>query len=227
MLITIEAFVMNKQTIINLSGIAGILGGLILFAGDMMFYYSDSSQNLMQNIGMVSGDRIVWSAATALLAAWLYTAGIVSVHHAFGPSKPAVRAAVTICFAAIAIGYGVVHAVFTGIGESAQLAITHKLDFEKSVELSLQVNELLRLMIYPFFLVLTVLFIHQVWTGKTLYPRWMVFGFPLVLFILQGPITAELSGTAYVIIAGGYLNLQMVIFFLCSTIALRRAGQTT
>lgn len=215
---------MTKQSIINLSGIAGILGGLVLFAGDMMLYYSNGQQSMTETMGMVPGSRIVGSAGTALLGAWLYLAGTVSVFHAFEPCKPVIRFLITSCFAAIAVGYGVVHAVFTAIADSAQLAIAHQLKMEAAVALAREADGLLRLMIYPFFAVLTVLFVHQVWTRKSHYPRWILLGFPLIWFFLQGMITSRLSGTSYVIIAGGYLNLQMVLFFLCSTIALRRLG---
>ena len=39
-----------KQSYLRLMGLAGILGGLILFAGDMLFYYDGTSTDLKLNM---------------------------------------------------------------------------------------------------------------------------------------------------------------------------------
>jgi len=51
-------------------GIAGILGGLILFAGDMLFYYQSGSTDLLMNMANASNERIVLSGISALVASW-------------------------------------------------------------------------------------------------------------------------------------------------------------
>ena len=178
-------------------GLSGILGGLILFAGDMLFYYDSASTNLKLNMANASDFRIMASGISALVASWLYMLGIGQVYYAFKPTSTKIRNTVVVCFAGILIAYGIVH--------GAYLART---------------NQILRLLVYPIFVVLSYLFISQVWKRKTLYPRLIILFFPLVPFLFKGLVSKTLSGSIWIVVAGGYLNLIMVVFFLASTIAL-------
>jgi hypothetical protein len=40
-------------------GIFGILGGITLFSGDMLFYYDPLNSNLFENMGNASDSRII------------------------------------------------------------------------------------------------------------------------------------------------------------------------
>ncbi len=91
---------------------------------------------------------------------------------------------------------------------------------QTSIVLAREANNLLRNIIYPIFGLLSIIFIYQVWRKQTRYPRWMVFFFPLLPFLLQGLIVDNLNGVLKVIIAGGYLNIIFALFFLASTISL-------
>ena len=205
---------------IRLLGIFGILGGLTLLAGDMLFYYSPINTNIRENMGNVSDFRIIASGVTSLLAAWLYVLGTVQVYYAFSPAKPIIRNTVLICFAAISIAYGVIHGMYVAIATSAKLAIQNNLDLNEAVSLAVDANNTLRLLVYPIFGLLSFLFIVQVWKGKTLYPRWIILFFPLIPFLAQGFICKNLSGKILTIVCGGYLNLILIVFFTASTVAL-------
>ncbi len=205
---------------IRLLGIAGILGGLILFAGDMLFYYSPDSTNLKLNMGHASDFRIMASATTALIASWLYLAGLVPVYYAFKPVKAWKRNVVVLSFAAILSAYGVVHGAYVAIAVSAKLAVQHHLDLKAATELATAANNLLRLFVYPAFAIFSYFFITEVWKKKTHYPRWILFFFPLVPFLLRSIITGMFSGGMWIIVSGGFLNLILVLFFTASTIAL-------
>jgi hypothetical protein len=201
-------------------GVFGILGGLLLFAGDMLFYYDSNSTDFIQNMGNASDFRIKISGLTALFASWFYLIGLGQVYYAFQTSKTIIRQIVLVCFSAILVSYGVIHAAYVAIATSSKLAIQHNLDLEKGIALALETNDLLRLFVYPFFAVLSVVFITQVLKKNTLYPKWMVFFFPLIPFLFQSLIGKVLLGNLKIIILGGYLNLLLVIFFTASTIAL-------
>jgi hypothetical protein len=69
------------------------------------------------------------------------------------------------------------------------------------------------------------MFMSQVWKRKTLYTRWMLLFYPLIPFLFQGLLAKMLTGNAWTIIIGGYLNLILVVFFIASTIALWRPIQ--
>lgn len=198
----------------------GALGGLILFAGDMLFYYAGDSTDLKLNMGHSSDLRIMLSGISALLATWFYMIGLGQIYYAFKPASAKTRNIVIISFAAIFIAYGIVHAAYVAIAATAKLSVEHQLDMETATALASQTNNLLRFFVYPFFAVLSFVFIRQVWQKKTLYPQWMVFFFPLLPFLLSTFIGKILNGGLWVVIMGGYLNLMLVVFFLASTAAL-------
>ena len=201
-------------------GIFGILGGITLLTGDMLFYYDPINTNLFKNMGNASDSRIIYSAVTALLASWFYILGVVHVYQAFKPTKPLIKNTVLICFAAIIISYGVVHGVFVAIATSSKLAIENNLNLNEAVSLASEANNMLRLIVYPIFGLLSILFISQVWKKNTLYSRWIILFFPLIPFLIQDFICNNLSGNIWIIVCGGYLNHILIIFFTASTIAL-------
>ena len=201
-------------------GVFGILGGITLLTGDMLFYYDPVNSNLFENMGNASDSRIIYSAVTALLAAWFYMLGVVHVYQAFKPAKVVIKNTVLICFAAITISYGVVHGAFVAIATSSKLAVQNNLNLNEAVSLASEANNMLRLIVYPIFGLLSILFITQVWKRKTLYPRWIILFFPLIPFLIQDFICNNISGNIWIIVCGGYLNHILIIFFTASTIAM-------
>ena len=201
-------------------GIFGILGGITLLTGDMLFYYDPTNTNLFENMGNASDSRIIYSTVTALLASWFYILGVIHVYQAFKPTKPLIKNTVLICFAAITISYGVVHGAFVAIATSSKLAIENNLNLNEAVLLASEANNILRLIVYPIFGLLSILFIIQVWKKNTLYPRWIILFFPLIPFLIQDFICKNLSGNIWIIVCGGYLNHILIIFFTASTIAI-------
>ena len=147
----------------RLFGVLGILGGITLLTGDMLFYYDSVNSNLFENMGNASDSRIIFSAVTALLAAWFYMLGVVHVYQAFKSNRPLIKNTILICFAAITISYGVVHGAFVAIATSSKLAVQNNLNLNEAVSLASEANNILRLMVYPIFGLLSVLFITQVW----------------------------------------------------------------
>lgn len=212
-----------SQFWIRVFGIFGIFGGLILFAGDMLLYYDPVNMSFKRNMGNASDFRIIASGVCALFATWFYMLGLGQVYHAFNLTKPIFRNGVLIFFATILIAFGIVHGAFLAIATTAKLAIEYNIDINKAVLLSEKVNEILRLFIYPFVGILSILFISQVWKRKTLYPRWIIIFFPLIPFLIEDLVTKYLPNNIWIIIKGGYLNIIMVIFFSASTIALWHA----
>ncbi len=201
-------------------GILGTLGGITLFAGDMLFYYDGFSSDFVLNMANSSDARIKASGITALVAAWLYLLGLGQVYAAFKPASAKVRNTVFISFGAILVSYGVIHGAYVAIATTAKLGLANNIDLGVATQLAANANDLLRFLIYPIFALLSFVFIAQVWKKKTLYPRWIIAFFPLVPFIFQAPIASILSGSWFVIIVGGYLNLILIVFFTASTVAL-------
>ena len=204
----------------RLFGICGIMGGLTLFSGDMLFYYDPINANLYENMGNASDSRIIISTITALIASWLYVLGSIHVYQAFKQTKPIIKNLVLFCFAAISIAYGVVHGAFVAIATSSKLAVENDLNLNQATLLAVEANNILRSIVYPIFGLLSILFITQVWKRKTLYSRWILLFFPLIPFLLEDVVCKNLSGSISIIICGDYLNHILIIFFTASSIAL-------
>lgn len=205
---------------IRIMGLSGILGGIILFVGDMLFYYDSINTNFEQNMGNASDFRIIASGVSALFATWLYMIGLGQVHYAFKPVNPILRNSVLISFGGILTAYGIIHAAYVAIATTAKLSIKYNIDMMNATSLASETNQILRLFVFPVFAILSFLFISQVWKRKTLYPRWILLFFPLVPFLVQDLICQFLSGSVWIVVCGGYLNLILIVFFTASTISL-------
>ncbi len=205
---------------LRIVGLAGILGGLVLFSGDMLFYYDSVCTDVKTNMGNASDLRIKLSGISALLATWLYLLGLLQVHYAFKISSKITRNIVLLSFGAILIAYGIIHGAYVAIAVTSKLSVQFGIDINKATLLATETNQLLRLFIYPIFALLSFVFIKEVWRKKTLYPRWILFFFPLVPFLFQGLIHKSLYGSIKIIIMGGFLNIILIIFFIASTVAL-------
>ena len=214
-----QHYLLKKQSAIWL-GLCGVLGSLVLFAGDMLFYFRGDSTDFVLNMGMASSQNIIASGITALIAAWLYALGAGQVYYAFQPAKKWQRLTVFFAFLAVMIAYGVIHGAFIAIATSAKSAVELGMAANALVGLARDANDALRAVVYIPFAIFTCLFIPLVWMRKTLYPRWIVFLSPVVLLLLNDLIVENLHGQWKVIIGGGYFNLMLTVFFLASTIGL-------
>ena len=217
----------SDRSWLRITGLAGMAGGLVLFAGDMLFYYRATGTDLKLNMGNVSDERIVASGVAAVVATWLYVLGAGQVLIAFKTTTVLARNTVVTCFVAIFIAFGIVHGAYVAIAATAKVATQYQLDVEQATALAVQANNTLRLFIYPIFALLSDVFITRVWQRKTLYPRWIILFFPLIPFLFQGLISRLLSGGAWIVIVGGFFNLILVVFFAASTIALWSSGTDT
>jgi hypothetical protein len=142
------------------------------------------------------------------------------VYLAFRPAPALSRTVATVTFAAILSAYGVIHGEYMAIAGTAQVAAHHGLDLQAASTLARSSNDLLRLLVYPVFAILSFVFIYEVWKKRTLYPRWIIFFFPLIPFAFRGVLDKMLTGTVHTVIMGGFLNLLLVVFFTASTVAL-------
>ena len=129
-----------NQTKIRIMGISGLLGGLILFLGDMLFYYDPVSIDIKQNMGNASDLRILFSGISALFATWFYLFGLGQVYYAFKPTKSIVRNIVIACFASILVAYGIIHAAYVAIAVTAKLAVQNQIDIDTATALASKIN---------------------------------------------------------------------------------------
>jgi hypothetical protein len=210
----------TKKTALWL-GFAGMLGSLVMFAGDMLFYYNGDQTDLLANMGQVSPERIILSGVTALIGTWLYVAGAGQIYYAYQTANGKTRWAVFLSFLMIMIAYGIVHAAYLAIATSAQNAVILNAPLKETSRLAIDANQLLRKIVYIPFAFFTIAFTVNVWQKHTKYPRWVLLFSPILPFLLQDVVLGLLTGKAKTIIGGGYLNLLLLLFFAGSTLALR------
>ena len=208
-------------------GFSGILGSLVLFSGDMLFYYHGTQTDLVANMSVVSSTRIIISGLSALIAAWLYTLASGQLYFAFQPAKKWIRLTVFLSFLAVMIAFGVVHGAYIAIATSAKNATALGVAPDSLTELAISANNALRLLAYIPFGIFSLVFIIAVWKKNTYYPRWIILFSPIIPFLLTDIIVGQLAGEIKTIIGGGYLNLILLLFFSASTFALWRTRQKT
>jgi hypothetical protein len=193
-------------------GFSGILGSLVLFSGDMLFYYNGAETNIISNMSVVSSERIIISGISALISAWLYTLASGQIYFAFQPAKKWVRLTVFFSFLAVMISFGIVHAAYIAIATSAKNAVELGVTPNSLTNLAVSANNALRLLAYIPFGIFSILFATTVWTKKTYYPRWLILFNPIIPFLLADLIVSNLEGEIKVIVGGGYLNLILLLF---------------
>ncbi len=213
----------TNNTLLLTTGIFGALGGLIMFAGDMLYYYHPESIDLKLNMGHATDLRIMLSGLTALFGTWFYLLGLIQVYLAFKPASSLARNSILISFGAILTAYGIIHGAYVAIAVASKLAVQNQMDISAATDLAVKTNQLLRLFVYPAFAVFSIVFITQVWKKKTLYPRLIILFFPLIPFLFRGLIKKVLSGGLFIIFDGGFFNLILVVFFIASTVLLWKA----
>jgi hypothetical protein len=201
-------------------GFSGILGSLVLFSGDMLFYYNGSKTDFISNMSVVSSERIITSGICSLISAWLYTLASGQIYFAFQPAKKWIRLTVFLSFVAVMISFGVVHAAYIAIATSAKNATELGVTAYSLTELAVSANNALRFLAYIPFGIFSILFATTVWAKNTYYPRWLILFSPVIPFLLADIIVSNLEGEIKAIVGGGYLNLILLLFFCCSTFAL-------
>ena len=203
-------------------GLAGIAGSLVMFAGDMLFYYDGVQTDLYAGMASASFGRIVASGLCAVVGGWFYTLGAGQIYYAFQPAKRWVRLTAFTCFAMAMIAMGVIHGAYVALATSAQNAVQVGLEPHALRDLALMTNNSMRAVGFLPFGRFAACFIGAVWERNTLYPRWMILLCPLFPMFLAGPLLKHLGGEVRAIVGGGYFNLVFLMFFTASTIALAR-----
>jgi len=206
-------------------GIAGILGAVALFSGDMLYLFDANSEwSRLKTLSNTPDQQFLLSGICALFAAWFYTLGAGQIYFALRPSGRILSKLTFLSFAAIMIGYGVAHAAYFSIITGAKATFLVGIDAEAVTELpDRYFNLLVKILLIPG-IVATLLFVYTVFFRRTHYPRWIIIFFPMFLYLLDDLIVERLHGGLKMIIQGGYANLIMLLFFAISTIVLWNGG---
>ena len=198
---------------------AGLVGALLLFAGDMFLYgHLGSGAGFKNNYKTViveaSTLRLYIAGALGPVAAFFYLGGARHLYLRLKPSRPVLRIVATLAFVATFVVAGAVHAVWA----SYALVMRGVAQGQANADLQTVSGDYLGLIYtmaevvgYPAALLLFLL----VLTRQTTYPRWSAVLNP-GLIMLAAPFVTLLPGPVGAPVVGGLFNLAFVVFFVLS-----------
>jgi hypothetical protein len=216
---------MSKQT----AGLLGLLGAVLLFAGDMLLYGHFGSGS-----GFKEGERIVALLAPLLrlylggllgpLCATLYLVGFWHVYQNVSSHAPWAARLVAICFSVVMVIGGAYHALWA----TRQLAMRFS---EQAPAVQSELSKAIGQYMGLTFAVAAVPFVAAslallivVLTGRSNYPRWTALVNPGLLMVFK-PLTAYVPGPLGAVIWGGHFNLVFCLFFAVSLATTWRSGR--
>jgi len=212
-------------------GIIGLMGSIILFAGDMLLYGHFGSAGDIYDVieaaaPHVSMRRLLVGGIIGPIAAFLYIAGF---YHVYLNIQRAGRKSAIIVFVSsslLMIIGGTYHALWT----IRMLLLKFRvMDIENLQPFVDAVNSYLRITritsTIPGYVAFTLLLI-LVLIGKTNYRRWTIVVNPGLLYLMT-LLSSEIPGPLGAVIVGGYINLIFIVFFSTSVITTWRVDSNT
>lgn len=198
------------------TGMIGIAAALLMFAGDMLLYFTTqpvvmdgSFAPYVDIMSRLPAWRLFLGGVLGPVSAFLYCIGYYHIAQAFGPAR---RKMGLLVFALYSLGIvvgGAYHAQFTLLGtvgktgsDGAVAAVTDSISLLSSASM------------VPIAVASVLLAVYIV-LGRTAYPRWFVLFTPLVLVLLQTPLSL-LPQPLLIVLFGGWNNLLFVVFFAMS-----------
>ena len=202
-----------KDNKLVLFSLAGIIGGLLMFVGDMLFYYEPVSGavfNSLERMSRMDNPRLMLGGTVGPVAATFYAAG--SLIFAFGLKDTHKRLGwtITIGWIFMFIIGGSYHAVFPNYGFVGKLPEEFR---PEQVNLVAGLVGMMYKMAFVFGLISSLLLAYVILFKKTIFPKWMILVIPTFLTLLNPIIGPYIPHPLGAIVIGGWVNLCFVLFF--------------
>jgi len=203
------------------TGLAGLLGALLLFAGDMLMYGHWGSgmefeTRHRQVIANASTLRLFAAGLMGPLSLLGYLAGALHVYWRLLPGRYGLRAMVAIGLAATFILGAAEHVVLGAVAFAGRAGAAVPEAKPVLIALSSYLGFIYRaaeVVGYPTMLLLFALVLLK----KTTYPRWTALLNPGLLMLVS-PLADHLPAPVGAVIVGGFYNLTFCVFFLVSIV---------
>lgn len=193
--------------------IVGLIGAILMFAGDMTLYYDpndycnngslDPIINIMKKLPK---QRVMLGSIIGPVAAFLYCIGFYHIVLVADESVhiPAIISFLLCCMGIISGGAYHSHCAYLGLlGEDEQRKdLDIVMDYLKRIGFVLYGGEGAGL------LILTILIVM----GRTMLPTWMAVLSPGILFLLK-PLARKLPKGLHMVICGGFSNVIFVVYY--------------
>ena len=198
--------------------LAGFIGALLMFCGDMILYYDNADfkhdgtlEPLINIMKKLPKKRLMIGGWIGPIAAFFYCIGFYHIVLITNNSsyKLAFIAFLLCCVGIITGGAYHSHCAYLGLlGKDEQREdLNIVMDYFQKMPLIFYIGEGLGL------IVLTIL----VLIGKTIFPRYLFLLTPAILYLLR-PLTKKLPKGLHMIICGGFSNIVFVVYYLIAII---------
>ena len=214
---------MKNETANRLTGLTGVAGALLFFAGDMLFYGHWGSgakfhDGMLQVLREGSLQRLFVGGLVGPIAACLCLIGCWHVRRNVITRSPLLGRVAFLALAATMVIGSAVHALWVPRG----LAIKYSGAVEGiAPELIAALKDYwsfaYQMAEVPAYVAAILLFILVLW-GKTRYPRWTVFANFGVLSLLA-PLAVWVPAPFGAVLVGGFTNLSIALFFFVSVMS--------
>ena len=212
---------MNSLWVLRCLGLSGILGAILMMAGDLLYNHIPGSKaSPAEKMSGLPESRLLNAGTLGLLGCWFYVLASGHIYLAFLPAGPTFTIILSLAFAALMICYGISHTAYFAIASGAQVAVRLGSDAETGGKLG---NAFFQRLIYITYVpaaVSSLMMIYGIVTGRSLYPVWMVALIPIVIYLLKPLVVKLLKGRAREWVNDCYDNLSLFVFFVISTIVL-------
>jgi hypothetical protein len=206
--------------------IVGLVGALLMFAGDMLLYYTpedfayDSKSSSAEKIQAIvdvmkklPAKRVTVGGMIGPVSAFLQCVGF---YHIVLMTDESMKTLATVaflfsCFGIIAGG--------TYHNNCAYLGLLGEDRFKAALEVVEKYFQKLPLLYYAGFGIGFLLLAILIVSGHTLLPRWMFLLSPGILFLLR-PAVGRLPKGIRIIVSGGWTNWISVIYYLAVLFAI-------
>ena len=205
----------------RLAGVAGLLGALLFFAGDMLFYGHLGAgegfhEGMLATVRNASLARLFAGGLVGPVAACLCIVGFWHVYLNVRPPAARIGQLMFAAFFILMVFGSAIHTLWTAKGLAIKYCYGN--DDAGCHALMQGINSYWNLA-YNIGAVPgyagALLLIALVLFGKTWYPKWTVLANPAALMLLS-PLAGKAPAPFGAILAGGFTNLAIAIFFLVS-----------
>ena len=206
---------------LRIFGLLGVLGAILFICGDLLYnHIPGSTLSPMEKMGKMPERRLLNAGTLGLIGCWLYTAASLHLYLAFRPVGEVFAVILLLVFGAVMICYGISHTAYFSIATGAQAALKAGSEAETGGRLGNALFKRLVTITYVPVILVSGMMVYGILSGRSLYPWWMVFFLPVILYLLKAPIVRILKGLLRELVNDSYDNIVLFVFFLLSTLIL-------
>ncbi len=213
---------MNYKLLYRLSFL-GITGGVLMFVGDMLFYYKPVSGKAFDSLvtmGEQNIERLILGGMIGPIAGILYASAALIFYFAFKNISGFAAKLISGFWIIMFIVGGTYHAVFPNYGFVGRLPSEHR-----TVQTQYVFDLIHHLYLISFILGLisSLYLIYIILTKNTIFPKWIILITPTFLTLLN-PILKQYYPYPFgAVLYGGWVNLCFILFFaVCFAVFYRK-----